>query len=218
MVSISTFPEDVYLLNRDGSTETWTVSELGKHASCLWFAGWAKPLALNSNATRTIYNNWCFESAVSAHWILSLDSFACCLQLPPRNFKHSDGVIPKMSSDSGPQCDSRIFYYTVIQPKRQNYGYKNILMNNNNAFASLVVCINQKIPLGSNNAHISKNNKTLNCSYSYLVWFYWQWRWVEVTFLLRRVKTLKSCNEQHISFNWEIETLIMTEIQLKHIK
>lgn len=182
-------PKDAYLFNRDGSSEIWTVSELRKHASCLWFTGWAKPLALNWNATRTIYNNWCFLRAASAHWRHSWDSFACCLQLSPSNFKRSDGVIPKMSSDFGPQRQQNLCWN--LAQAANLYCCRNILMNNNNWFLySLVVCVNQKIPLGLNNAQIWKTNGFLICSYCYLVGFYWPWHLVEGILRLHIIKSL----------------------------
>lgn len=177
-------PKDSYLFNRDGSSEIWTVSELRKHASRLWFAGWAKPLALNWNATRTIYNNWCFQRAVSAHGRHSWDSFACCLQLPPRNFKRSDGVIPKMSSDFGPQRQQNLRRNLARATKL--YCYRNILTNKSNWFLySLVVCV-----FGLNNAHIWKTNGFLNCSCCYWVGFYWFWHLAEGILLLHIIKSL----------------------------
>lgn len=79
--------KDMCLFNR--STQIWTVSELTKHAShCLCFAGSAKPLTLNWNATRTIYSNWCFLESTLNTLNKSNESSACGLGLPQRNFKH----------------------------------------------------------------------------------------------------------------------------------
>lgn len=122
-------PKDMCLFNREGSTQIWTVSELTKHEShCLCFAGSAKPLTLNWNATRTIYSNWCFLESSLNRLNKFNESSACGLGLPQRNFKHSDGIIPKMPSEFGPHCDRKI--HNVIKSKQQKKynSYKNIFI------------------------------------------------------------------------------------------
>lgn len=90
---------------------------------------------------------------------------------PPGNFKRSDGDIPKMSSDFGPQRQQNL--RRNLAPATKLYCYRNILTNNNNWFFflySLVVCVNQKIPLGLNHAHILKNKRLLELQLLLLSW------------------------------------------------
>lgn len=49
---------------------------------------------------------------------------------PPGNFKRSDGDIPKMSSDFGPQRQQNL--RRNLAPATKLYCYRNILTNNNN--------------------------------------------------------------------------------------
>lgn len=98
-----------------------------------------------------------------------------------------------MSSDFGPQRQQNLRRNLAQATKL--YCYRNILMNNNNWFLySLVVCLNQKIPLGLNNAHMWKTNGYSNCSCCYLVGFYWLWHLVEGILLLHIIKSLKKKN------------------------
>lgn len=110
-----------YSIEKD-QPEIWTVSERTKHASrCLCFAGLAKPLALNWNANRTIYCNWCFlESSLNKF----NESSACCLDHRRETSKRSDGIVPIMSSEFSPQSDSKISHCHRLKATKTSDGVR----------------------------------------------------------------------------------------------
>lgn len=95
-----------------------------------------------------------------------------------------------MSSDFGPQRQQNL--HRNLAQATKLYCYRNILTNNNNWFLySLVVCVNQEIPLGLSNAQIWKTNGFSDC---YLVGFYWPWHLVGRILLLHIIKKNATIN------------------------
>lgn len=75
-----------YSVGKDQPRSGLCQSSLNMHHTA--FAGSAKPLALNSNATRTIWCNWCFLKCS----LNTTAKYSTLSGFPQRNFKHLDGL------------------------------------------------------------------------------------------------------------------------------